>query len=62
MSKYKGLFNISGQCIEIYTNCCNDKAAYNNFIYQISKKYDISINKLLRLFNGNKDNFNILKV
>jgi len=59
---FKGCFNLSGQCFDLFSHSINKDKAFLNFINQLSKKTEINKNRLLTIFDGNKDNYLIQEI
>lgn len=62
-SKYKGDFNISGQCFTLYCHAYNLDSAFRIFIHKLNRQTGISKFQLLGRFKyGGIDNHYIQKV
>lgn len=61
-NKYKGEFNINGMVFTLYTWASHEDKAFKNFLFKLSKKYNMNIHLLRSLFNNTKDNYRITEV
>ena len=59
--KYKGTFNISGQNVLLYTHANSLLQAKRFFMHQMGSMFNIPLKRLSDIFNGEKDNFLIIK-
>ena len=59
---FKGTFNLSGQVLTYFTNANCQATAKQNMIIQMSKEVEISRYKLNQIFNGEKDNFAVVRL
>lgn len=58
---YHGMFNYSHQSFILRTQAISERRAWMNFCHQLAKRHDVHVSHVMRMFNGDHDNFKIKK-